>query len=537
MPRENRSGYNVIMPFLTLAAKDLRLLLRDPRSAVILLLMPLVLILVLGLSLGEAFGRKPDDQLQISIVDEDWGMSESFAPLPPLARDDVAAVVGSVSFAVPRVPSPSLWNPPVRQKANAAAVGGVAYLLPLRRQHPPTGRWVDVVLADLKDTGDIKIERLPSREEAERLKQQGKRAAVVVFGPEFSNKVDRCSFVGGEFKTAPINPLDRYGIRTAAVDVTVIENRFQPIGAAVVKQVTQVSLMRVIIPWMIGQAFDLIGNDLFMEKMEKYIPQLGLAYRFISAETLGNGIKQGIGGFFDNYEFTALTWHGLTKDLPPEAKGENEQDYQPSTPGLGRGTKRYQILVPSYTVTFAFFLVLTVGWLFVAERRHGTLVRLRAAPIGRGQILLGKLIPCLLVSLVQGMFLLIAGKLVFGMSWGEQPWLLVPVVASTSFAAVGLAMLVAGWAKTETQVSVYGTLLVLVLAGLSGSMMPREMMPEAVRQWSRVTPHAWALDAYQQLLYPDASNIDTGLVWAACGVLTAFGLAFTLLAWWRMRLD
>ena len=51
------------MPFLTIAAKDLRLLLRDPRSAVILLVMPLVLILVLGLSLGEAFGRKPDDRI------------------------------------------------------------------------------------------------------------------------------------------------------------------------------------------------------------------------------------------------------------------------------------------------------------------------------------------------------------------------------------------------------------------------------------------------------------------------------------------
>jgi len=525
------------MPLLILAAKDLRLLLRDPRSAVILMLMPLVLILVLGLSLGEAFGRKPDDQLQISIVDEDRGLSESFDPLPPLQRDDLAAVVGSVSFTMPRVPAPTRWNPPLKQKPTAAVVGGLGFVAPLRRSHPPTGRWVDVLIADLKDTGNIKIERLPNREEAEKLKQQGKRSAVVVFGPEFSNKVDRCSFVGGEFKTAPINPLDRYGVRTSAVDVTVIENRFQPIGSAVVKQVTQVSLMRVLVPWMIGQAFDLIGNDLLLDKMEKYIPQLGLAYRFLSRETLGNGIKRGIGGFFDNYEFTALTWHGLTKDQPPEARSGNEQEYQSATPGLGRGTKRYQVLVPSYTVTFAFFLVLTVGWLFVAERRHGTLVRLRAAPISRGQILLGKLIPCLLVSLVQGAFLLVAGKIVFGMSWGEQPWLLVPVVASTSFAAVGLAMLVAGWAKTETQVSVYGTLLVLVLAGLSGSMMPREMMPESMRQVSRVTPHAWALDAYEQLLYPEATSIDSGMVWAACGVLTAFGLVFTLLAWWRMRLD
>ena len=43
---------------------------------------------------------------------------------------------------------------------------------------------------------------------------------------------------------------------------------------------------------------------------------------------------------------------------------------------------------------FAYFLVLTVGWLFVAERRQGTLKRLRAAPLSRSEILLGKLLPC-----------------------------------------------------------------------------------------------------------------------------------------------
>ena len=393
------------------------------------------------------------------------------------------------------------------------------------------------MIDDLKNTGNIKIERLPSREEAKRLVTRGQRAAVVVFEPDFSDKVDRCSFVAGDFKTAPINPLDRYGVRTREVAVTVIENPYQPIGSAVVKQITQVSLMRVVIPWMIGQAFELIGGDLFMDKMDKYIPQLSLAYRFLSRETLGNGIKRGIGGFFGNYEFTALTWHGLTKDEPPDVKAGNDATYQAESPGLGRGTKRYQVLVPSYTVTFAFFLVLTVGWLFVAERRHGTLVRLRAAPISRGQILLGKLLPCLVVSLVQGFFLLLAGKLVFGMSWGPHPLLLIPVVVTTSFAAVGLAMLVAGLAKTETQVSVYGTLLVLVLAGLSGSMMPRELMTDAMKAWSQVTPHAWALKAYEQLLYPGAASVDLEIVWTACGVLTAFGLVFTLLAWWRMRLD
>lgn len=475
-----------MLPTLTIAAKDLRLLLRDPRSAVILVVMPLVLILVLGVALGEVFGRKPDNTLRVSVVVEDNGLPSD----------------------------------------------------PARKY--PQKPWSEVVVDDLADTGDIRVERITTRSEAQRLVDRGDRAAVVVFGPEFSERAHRCSFVGDEFKVAPINPLHRYGVNTDRLDVIFLMNRNQPVGAAVIQQVTQVSLVRVVIPWMIGQAFDLIGGPKFMDKFFEIVPEflLPAALRTPQGKQLmGGAIKAGIARFFKDYDFHALTWAALTKDDRPERKDENRAIYQQAGLGLNRGAVRYQVLVPSYTVTFAFFLVLTVGWLFVAERRHGTLVRLRAAPLARWQILVGKLLPCLAVSLFQGYLLLLCGRVVFGMTFGPEPWLLMPVVAATSLAAVGLAMLVAGVARTETQVAVYGTLLVLVLAGVSGSVMPREMMPEEMQQMSLITPHAWALEAYSQLLNPDNPAPDVDQVLFACGVLTGFGAVFLLLAWWLLRLD
>src|SRR5205085_713672 len=154
----------------------------------------------------------------------------------------------------------------------------------------------------------------------------------------------------------------------------------------------------------------------------------------------------------------------------------------------------------------------------------------------RGQILLGKLLPCLAVSLFQGFFLLMAGKLLFAMNWGPAAAWLVPVVAMTSLAAMGLAMLTAALARTETQVAIYGTLLVLVLAGLSGCLMgDRALMPEQMQTLSRITPHAWALDAYRQLL--TAQDPDLGIVATACGVLAGFGVGLLALAWWCLKLD
>jgi ABC-2 type transport system permease protein len=66
-------------------------------------------------------------------------------------------------------------------------------------------------------------------------------------------------------------------------------------------------------------------------------------------------------------------------------------------------------------------------------------------------------------------------------------------------------------------------------------MGDRALMPEQMQQWSRITPHAWALDAYKQLLVNPTP--DLGLVTLACAVLTGFGVLFLALAWWSLRLE
>ena len=61
------------------------------------------------------------------------------------------------------------------------------------------------------------------------------------------------------------------------------------------------------------------------------------------------------------------------------------------------------------------------------------------------------------------------------------------------------------------------------------------IQPETMQEVSRVTPHAWALDAYLQLLASPDPNV--ALVLQACGALVLFGMGFLVLAWRFMRLD
>jgi ABC-type multidrug transport system permease subunit len=147
--------------------------------------------------------------------------------------------------------------------------------------------------------------------------------------------------------------------------------------------------------------------------------------------------------------------------------------------------------------------------------------------------------------LAQGVFLLIAGRAVFGMHWGPETWplgqqllWLAPIVFSTSLAAVGLALLVAALARTEMQVTLYGAVPVLVLALIGGCVLPREMMPDETQTLTLISPHAWALDAYRELLIPDpAKGPNPKIVWYSCTALAVFGVSFLTLSWWRLRLD
>lgn len=489
----------------TLAAKDLRLLSRDTRSAIILLVMPLIFILVLGISLGEGFGQKPDDRLRISIVSEDLGcrnvrLREAVSGLTMFANMDTA--IGGLA----------LWH------ANRAFM-------------PPAEPWADVVRRDLETTAEIRVEVIPDRQTAEQLVRDGKRSAVLIFLPKFSEQITLCSFLADG-----INPFYRDGVYLKEVGAELLRDPTQMAAAAIIDQVCQVTLLRVILPWMIGRAFDKLSEPLFMSMLADEVPGGKMLPEGLK-RSLGSGVKEALKKFFPKYNLTGKNWADLTKSEAKPTKGPGSQVYseEGGSGFLQRGAVRYQILVPSYTVMFAFFLVLTVGWLFVAERRQGTLKRLRAAPLSRTQILLGKLLPCLVLSLIQGLFLLAMGRLVFGMKLGSAPLWLLGVVAATSVAAMGLAMLIASLARTETQVAVYGTLIVLVLAGISGCLMPRELMPESMKELSRITPHAWALDAYNQLLLNPEPNL--ALVAQACLVLTGFGLAFLTLAWLALRLE
>ena len=198
-----------------------------------------------------------------------------------------------------------------------------------------------------------------------------------------------------------------------------------------------------------------------------------------------------------------------------------------------RSNSVYLWVVPGFTVMFAFFLISIMARSFIIERDQGTLRRLLMAPIGSLPVLVGKVMPFYLTSILQCSMLFLCGRLLFGMPWGAQPGYLIPVILCTSAAATSLGLLLSTLVRSDQQVSSYGTTLILVLSSISGCFFPRELFPKMMKNVSLFTPHAWSLKAFDAVL--TQPNVDPLLIASCCGMLLIFAFTFFTCGWIRFR--
>ncbi|QNF28369.1 ABC transporter permease [Metabacillus elymi] len=240
----------------------------------------------------------------------------------------------------------------------------------------------------------------------------------------------------------------------------------------------------------------------------------------------------------DSQEETAPDLTGMKEDLV------NTASESLSNPSITIGTysategevierpDAFQQNVPGYTVMYAFFIIMYAGRSFLNERNDGTFRRILAAPVDRWQLFMGKMIPNYLIGIVQVVVLFAFGHFVFDMSLGSSFTGLIVVTLSLVWASSCLGMLIAAVFKTDSQISGWSVLLALTLAALGGTMVPLFIMPDIMQNIALITPHAWALTGYQDIL---VRGLGFEHVLVNSIVLLGFGICFLLISLWKMN--
>jgi ABC-2 type transport system permease protein len=178
------------------------------------------------------------------------------------------------------------------------------------------------------------------------------------------------------------------------------------------------------------------------------------------------------------------------------------------------------------SIMFVFFSTIHGPLGLLGERRGGTLARLLAAPIRPGSIVVGAALVSFVLGIVSMTVLVVATTLLLGATWGP-PLYVAAICLAAVVAAMGMSMLVCTFARTDQQAGGWNAMIAITLAILGGAMVPLSEAPELLHQLGRVTPHAWFLEAVDNM---SATNVSVADIIPAVVFLVGFGVVAGLVA-------
>lgn len=192
---------------------------------------------------------------------------------------------------------------------------------------------------------------------------------------------------------------------------------------------------------------------------------------------------------------------------------------------------RFDIGASSQLILFMFITALSGSAVLIQTRQLGVSRRMLSTPTSVGTVVIGEALGRFGVVLVQGVYIVIATLLAFGVSWGDP---LGAIAVLVMFAAVGAgaAMLMGALFANDQQAGGFGVMFSLGLAALGGAMLPIELFSPTMQTVAHFTPHAWALDAFAELVRRDGTIVD---ILPELGVLAGFAVVLLALASWRLR--
>jgi len=180
-------------------------------------------------------------------------------------------------------------------------------------------------------------------------------------------------------------------------------------------------------------------------------------------------------------------------------------------------------------VLIVFLTSLLSASTMVQNRALGVTRRMLATPSSLATIVAGEAAARWAVALMQGLYVIVATTLLFGVDWGNVGLTALILLTFTAVGA-GAGMLLGALVDDEMVVVGVSLLLGLTIGALGGAMVPRDLFGPGLADFAGAIPHAWALDGLEAIRAGDGFGEVAGPALA----LAAMAAALLALASWRL---
>jgi ABC-2 type transport system permease protein len=192
---------------------------------------------------------------------------------------------------------------------------------------------------------------------------------------------------------------------------------------------------------------------------------------------------------------------------------------------------RFDLGAPQQLVLFTFLTALAGSAALILSRKLGVSRRMLSTPTSTGTVVVGEGAGRWAVAMVQGLYIGVVTYVLFRVNWGD-PWGALLILVTFSAVGAGAGMLMGALFSNDQQAGGIAVVLSLGLAALGGCMLPIELFSPTMTRVAHLTPHAWALDGFAELVRRDGTVAD---ILPELGVLTAYATVLLVLAAWRLR--
>jgi ABC-2 type transport system permease protein len=208
-------------------------------------------------------------------------------------------------------------------------------------------------------------------------------------------------------------------------------------------------------------------------------------------------------------------------------------DYEPRV-WYNPELKTTQFLVPGL-IGFILMLtaVLSTAMSVVREKERGTMEQLRVSSLSAGELLLGKTLPYLSISLAATTIILLAARVLFGVVVRGSYLDLFIITFIYLVGALGLGLLVSSIADSQAMAFQLGAgISMLPAILLSGFIFPIRSMPVAVQVITYAVPARYFLVALRGVILKGAGLAPYGrdVAFLVAYALAVLGLAFVRLS-------
>ena len=158
-------------------------------------------------------------------------------------------------------------------------------------------------------------------------------------------------------------------------------------------------------------------------------------------------------------------------------------------------------------------LVTAIGFLLaglnlVKEKETGTIEQINVTPIKKYQFITAKMIPFMIIGLVDLALGLILGKILFDIPFRGSIGLMFLCSAIFLAGVLGLALFISTFSSTQQQYMFIAFFFMIIFILMSGIFTPMDSMPLWARKFDIINPMAYLMKIYRMIMLKGSAFSD-----------------------------